>query len=98
MTAVAAPPSSGSLEGHATWRGVGHFKVLYLTNDSAIAWTRCTLRLPGNLIYNLDHLDAGDHESIIRANFKLQGPERDVPIDFVSVNCNQGTGTFVFPE
>lgn len=94
---TAMQPASG-LVGHATFNGAGRWKLLILSNDEAKGWTRCALRLPGNLVYLLDSLAGGDHESIALSNFELKGPERDLPIDFVTVSCLQGSGTFVFPE
>jgi hypothetical protein len=98
VTTTVAPPAVGAITGHATFRGIGHFRVLVLTNDDDKQWHRCTLSLPGNLIYMLDELEPHDHESVSITRFELRGIERDVPIDFVSVSCREGTGTFVFPN
>ena len=95
--AVAAAPTGGILRGRATFKGAGPWMVLTVWNEETFDWTKCSLSLPGNLVYSLAHLKAKDHESIALSNFVQQGPERDVPRDSVTVRCAQGASKFMFP-
>ena len=71
--------------------------VLTLFNDETFDWSKCSVTLPGNLVYMLNQLKAGDHDSIALSNFVQQGPERDVKKDSVVVRCAQGASKFLFP-
>jgi hypothetical protein len=93
----AAPTPGGIIKGHARFKGAGPWMVLTLWNDEAFDWTKCQLSLPGGLIYTLNLLKAGDHESIALSNFVQQGPERDIPRESVTVRCLQGASKFLFP-
>jgi hypothetical protein len=98
--ALSVPPPPGSapiLRGHAAFNGAGPWMVLRLWNDESFDWSKCSVTLPGGLVYTLNHLKAGDRESIALSNFVQQGPERDVPKDSVTVRCAQGASKFLFP-
>ncbi len=97
---VAAAPErlpNGILRGHATFKGAGPWMVLTLWNDEVFDWTKCNVALPGGLVYTLNNLRAGDHDSIALSNFVQQGPQKDVPRDSVTVRCTQGASKFLFP-
>lgn len=93
----AAGAAAGILRGRATFNGAGPWMVLTLWNDERFDWTKCTLTLPGNLVYTLPHLKAGDRESIALSNFAQVGPEREAVKESVTVRCTQGASRFLFP-
>jgi len=85
------------LRGHAAYKGAGPWMVLTLWNDEQFDWNKCSVSLPGGLVYTLKYLRAGDHESIALSNFVQQGAVKDVPKDSTTVRCTEGASKFLFP-
>jgi hypothetical protein len=94
--ALPAPvPAGGPLMGHATWGGVGRWKMVRVFNEGTFKWSRCVLTLlPSNQNYSLADLRDHDQESIAWSNFK---PEPgDVEPTSVRVHCAEGDASFPF--
>ncbi len=86
----------GGLVGEASVAGLGPMKRITVYNRSKTDWHRCEVRLPSNKRFKLGTLQAESSEGILWFRFEVDGVERDVPIDSVTMRCSEGVGRFVF--
>jgi len=84
---AAAPP----LKGHAE---MGAFSRVWLYNDSATTWSNCELRLPNNTHFKIESIRGRENDKVRLGAFEPDGPLKDVPINSVTVKCDQGVGKF----
>jgi hypothetical protein len=90
------PPADGVLQGIARKTGGWIGTRIIVKNTSTIRWTRCDVRLPDNRHYRIDSLDPREEEGIMLTKFTQDGVRRDVAIDSVLMQCNEGVGKLPF--
>lgn len=80
-----------ALKGHAE---MGAFSRVWIYNDSPAPWSNCELKLPNNTHFKIEALPARSNDKVRMGAFEPAGPVKDVPINSVTVTCDQGVGKF----
>ncbi len=87
---------NGLLQGIARKTGGWIGTRIIIKNTSNIRWNRCDVRLPDNRHYRIDSLEAHEEDGIMLNKFTQDGVHRDVAVDSVLVQCDEGVGKLPF--